>query len=87
MQNGDTIKQEKIKIIYHNDRWDLIVKVPEETEAITFNISDVKANEFTSKNDSLDFPKQIKYWKKGENIYALVAGDEMEINFEFEQLK
>ena len=87
LQNADTIKQEKIRITKQNEKWILTVKVPEETESITFPITELKSDEFTCTNDSLDFPKQIKYWKNGEKINALVSGDSLKIDFEFERLK
>lgn len=87
MQGSDTIKQEKIRIAKQNGKWILTVKVPEETESITFPITELKYNEFTCTNDSLYFPKQIKYWKNGEKINALVSGDSLKIDFEFERLK
>ena len=87
MQNGDTIKQEKIKLIKLNGKWNLIVKVPEESESITFKMTELKSDAFTCENDSLDFPKRIKYWKNGEKISALVSGDDLEIPFEFEKIK
>ncbi|MEN8125172.1 MAG: hypothetical protein ABFR32_08575 [Bacteroidota bacterium] len=87
MQNGDTVKQEKIIIVRQNGKWDLIVKVPQETESITFKIAELKNDQFTCINDSLDFPKQIKYWKTGEKINALVAGDSLKIEFEFERIE
>jgi len=75
VQGSDTIKQEKIRIAKQSGKWILTVKVPEETESITFPITELKYNEFTCTNDSLDFPKQIRYWKNGEKINALVSGD------------
>ena len=87
LQNADTIKQEKIRITKQNGKWILTVKVPEETESITFPITELKSDEFTCTNDSLDFPKQIRYWKNGEKINALVSGDSLKIDFEFERLK
>lgn len=87
MQGSDTIKQEKIRIGKQNGKWVLIVKVPEETESITFLVTELKSDEFTCTNDSLYFPKQIKYWKNAEKINALVSGDSLKIDFEFKRLK
>lgn len=87
MQGSDTIKQEKIRIAKQSGKWILTVKVPEETESITFPITELKNNEFTCTNDSLDFPKQIRYWKNGEKMNALVSGDSLKIDFEFKRLK
>ena len=87
MQGSDTIKQEKMRIINQNGKWILTVKVPEETESIAFPITELKKDEFICTNDSLDYPKQIKYWKNGDKINALVSGDSLKIDFEFERLK
>jgi hypothetical protein len=86
MQNGDTISQEKIKLIKREAKWNLMVKMPEDTEPTTFEMTEYKNDAFTCENDTHDFPKQIKYWKNGEKINALVAGDEFEISFEFERI-
>ena len=83
MQDGDTIKQESIKIIQQEGKWSLIVKVPEEIESITFPITELKNDKFTCTNDTLDFPKKIRYWKSGKNIKAMVEGDFLKIDFEF----
>lgn len=87
MHNSDTIKQERMQIEKMNGAWILTVKVPEEKESIPFPITQILKDEFVCKNDSLDFPRTIKYWKEGDRIRALVAGDSLKINFEFERLK
>ena len=43
----------------------------------------LKNNEFVCVNDSIDFPKKIKYWTDGEKIKAKISNEEMEIPFEF----
>ncbi|MDE5421487.1 DUF6265 family protein [Ancylomarina sp. DW003] len=85
MQNGDTIKQERIRLTKTNGKWDLTVKVPEESESITFNGTSHNENEFTCENNEIDFPNKIKYWKNGQKINASVSNSEMEISFEFEK--
>jgi len=86
MQNGDTIKQEKIRLTKTSGKWNLTVKVPEEPESITFNGISHNETEFTCENNEIDFPNKIKYWKNGNRINAMVSGGEMEIPFEFEKL-
>jgi len=86
MQNGDTIKQEKIRLTKTGGKWNLTVKVPEESESITFNGISHNETEFTCENNEIDFPNKIKYWKNGNRINAMVSGGEMEISFEFEKL-
>lgn len=86
MQNGDTIKQEKIRLTKSGENWDIIVKVPEETESITFKGISHNESEFTCENNEIDFPNKIKYWKNGDKIKASVSNAEMEIPFEFEKI-
>ncbi len=87
IQNGDTIMQEKIKLIKSNNNWNLEVKVSEESESIIFKMTNYGGKKFTCENKEIDFPKKIKYWKNGDKINASVSVDEMEILFEFERLK
>ncbi len=86
MQNNDTIKQERIKLKKSNGKWDLFVKVPEETESIVFEMTEHNANEFVCVNNKIDFPNKIKYWKSGKTLKATVSNSEMEIPFEFEKI-
>ena len=86
MQNGDTLKQERIWLTKTAENWDLTVKVPQEQASIVFTGASHSENEFTCVNTELDFPNQIKYWKNGNNISATVSGGEMVIVFEFEKL-
>ena len=86
MQNGDTIKQELIQLINTSEKWNLTVKVPEETESITFKMTNHSENEFTCENMEIDFPNKIRYWKNGHKINASVSNTEMEIQFEFKKI-
>ncbi len=86
MQEGDTIKQEKIQLNKVDGDWNLSVKVPEESESITFKMIQYGKNEFICENNEIDFPNKIKYWKNGDKINASVSNAEMEIPFEFEKL-
>ena len=87
MQNGDTIKQERMKITKHNSKWNLAVKTPEESEYIIFELTDLQEDSFAFKNDSIDFPNLIKYWKNKDKINASVAGGDFKIEFQFERIK
>ncbi len=86
MQNGDTLKQEKIQLIKTDEKWNLVVKVPDEAEAITFKMTQFNEKEFVCENHEIDFPNKIRYWKKGDRINASVSNSEMEILFEFERI-
>lgn len=85
--NADTISQEKMQISEQDGKWELTVKVPEESEVTVFPIIEEKNGGFTCANDFIDFPKQIKYWRNGDRINALVAGDSLKIEFEFERIE
>ena len=87
MQKGDTVSQEKMNIIEIGGKWTLLVKMPDEKESTKFKIAELKKNEFVFVNDSIDFPKKVKYWVEGEKIKATISNEEMEIPFEFEKIK
>lgn len=87
MQNNDTIKQEKIRLIKSNGKWALEVQPQDEPTHIIFNMTSYNDKEFICENKELDFPKLIKYWKSGDKINALVSGGEIEIPFEFERIE
>lgn len=86
MQEGDTIKQENIRLVKSNENWNLIVMVPEETESVTFLGTSHNENEFIAENHEIDLPNRIKYWRDGERLKASVSNAEMEIPFEFKKL-
>lgn len=85
MQKGDTISQEKMDIIDINGKWTLYVITPGEKEATAFEMNELKNNEITWINDSIDFPKKIKYWIEGDKMKAVISNEDMEIPFEFEK--
>jgi hypothetical protein len=87
IQNNDTISQETMKIVETNGKWNLLVKTLEEKEFIRFEMSEIQEDKFECKNDTLDFPKLIKYWKNGNKINALVAGDSLKLSFEFKRIE
>lgn len=87
IQNNDTISQEKMKIVETDGKWNLLVKTLEEKEFIRFEMSEIQQDKFECKNDTLDFPKLIKYWKSGDKINALVSGDNLKLSFEFERIE
>lgn len=87
IQNNDTISQEQMKIVKTDGKWNLSVKTLDEQEFIKFHMSEIEEDKFECKNDTLNFPKLIKYWKNGNKINALVSGDSLELSFEFERIK
>ncbi len=87
MRYGDTIQQEKMSLLKTGKKWNLSVRMPDETEATTFVGTNHDADQFTCENNEIDFPNKIKYWRNGEKLNASVSNAEMEIAFEFEKLK
>lgn len=87
MQKGDTISQEKMDIIQLGDKWSLYVKMPGDTEATKFEVTELKHNAFVCVNDSIDFPNEIRYWMEGDHLKAKVSNKDMVIPFEFEKIK
>lgn len=86
LQNSDTLKQEKIKLVKIGGKWILEVQPQDEPKPITFNMTSYNDQEFICENKELDFPKLIKYWKNGNRINAIVSGGDLEISFEFERI-
>ncbi|WP_417886520.1 DUF6265 family protein [Zunongwangia sp.] len=85
LQNGDVIKQEKMMISKTNNNWKLSVKTLEEQESTDFELIKAKQEEFVFVNDSIEFPNEIKYWKKGNRLYATVKNDSINVDFEFKK--
>ena len=87
MQNGDTLKKEKIRLIKVNNNWDLEVQTQDEAKPVTFKMTSFNDQEFICENKDLDFPNKIKYWKNKDKMNASVSGEGMEIPFEFDRIK
>lgn len=87
IQNNDTISQETMKIVETDGKWNLLVKTLKENEFVRFEMSEIQEDKFECKNDTLDFPKLIKYWKSGDKINALVSGDSLKLSFEFKRIE
>lgn len=86
MMKGDTLKQERIKIMALNKVWVMSVKVPEEKHQVLFKITDHGNLSFRCENKTLDFQNTIRYWKQDAKLYAEVANTDMVIPFEFKKI-
>ena len=87
LQDKDTISQERITLIKSDKRWRVGVIGTGETTPTVFEVTSIEKDRFVCENPAIVFPKKIQYWKEGDNIKATVAGDDMEISFEFEKIK
>ncbi len=86
LQNGDTIKQEKMRITNNGNAWILTVKVPEEETAVAFSEKEVGETTFTFVNPDIDFPNSIKYWMTDDTLKANIYNKDLEILFDFVKL-
>ncbi|MHA7941521.1 DUF6265 family protein [Formosa sp. 3Alg 14/1] len=86
IQDGDTISQEKIRLLKVANHWNLNVKAPGEEHWTIFNGTNHNSNSFVCENTEIEFPNRIKYWIDEYTLHALVSGSDMEIAFEFEKL-
>ncbi|MEL4308954.1 hypothetical protein JMA43_12700 [Joostella sp. CR20] len=86
MQDGDTVKREKIHLVEIDKQWSLAVEVLEEPQLTIFKMTNYTSTTFTCTNDSIEFPNKIKYWKEGDRLKAMVSNAEIEISFEFKKL-
>ncbi|GAA3655213.1 DUF6265 family protein [Flavivirga jejuensis] len=93
-QNGDTIYQEKFKLVKSNTDWSFKIELKGETEPSSFKMTSSNTKAFVCENNEQDFPNKesdspnkIKYWKNKDKLYATISGKEIEIQFEYVKLK
>jgi len=86
LQNGDTIKQEKMKLIMRKGQWFLEVQPNDEPKDFIFPMYTFTETEFICKNPNIGFPQLIKYHFLKEKLYAIVSGEGLDIIFEFEKI-
>ena len=87
LQNGDTIKQEKIVLKKSDGSWTLIVTPDDVPKTFYFPVIQSDATSFKCENPKLDFPKIIKYWSADNQLHATVWGNKHELSFEFNPVK
>jgi hypothetical protein len=83
LKGKDTLSQEFMHITKRAGTWHLEVKTPQEKTATPFEFVSLDAQKFEFKNDTIDFPNVIRYWKKGETLYALVSGKDFTLDYVF----
>lgn len=84
--NTDTVWQEEMRLVKTVDGWDFEAISKGETAPTIFRLTEISRDAFTSQNPEHDFPTQIKYFKSGEALKAIISGDGMEIPFDFERM-
>ena len=83
---SDTVWQEEMRLIKTGEDWNFEAISKGEPAPTVFKLTDISKEAFTSENPEHDFPTQIKYFKIGESLKAVIYGEGMEIPFDFERI-
>lgn len=87
MKNGDTTFIEKLSIQLVDSEFYYVADVSQNPEPTQFKIDEIRSGYFKSSNPSHDFPKEIKYELKGDQLIAEISGDDGAIPFIFEKVE
>lgn len=80
---ADTVWQEQMRLINSDEGWIFEAISKGEAAPTLFPLTEISPDSFTSQNPEHDFPTQIKYFKSGEDLKAVISGEGMEIYFDF----
>ena len=86
LENGDTLWYENIKLVKSNNLWSFEVTGQGETSPTVFKLTSIEKGKFISENNLNEFPKKIEYFTNGNELKALISGDELEVAFDFERI-
>lgn len=86
MQATDTTWRESIKLIQTGDVWNFEVTGRGDSEPTVFQLTEIGKQQFTCENELHDFPKKIEYIRNGNEINAMIFGDDKQIAFDFERI-
>lgn len=81
MVGGDTVWQEKMRLVAAETVWTL--EVNGEGETIPFRLTKIEQKSFISENPEHDFPKMITYTLRGDSLAAVISGEEVKVPFTF----
>lgn len=84
MQNNDTVWQENVKLTKTNGNWSFDVTGEGQTTPTKFRVTSIEKERFVCENKVNEFPTTIEYSRNREQLIATIAGNEMEIKFNFE---
>jgi hypothetical protein len=85
MVGGDTVWQEKMRLVATEPGWTL--EVNGEGETIPFRLTSIEKGSFISENPAHDFPKMISYALRGDSLAAVISGEGTEVPFTFGPLE
>ncbi len=86
LMHTDTVFQENIKLLKTDENWTFEVRMKENDTPTVFKLTALKIGTFTCENPENEFPKKIKYEKKGIKLEAVISGGGTEIPFIFERI-
>jgi len=86
LKEGDTVWQERIKLMKREGSWKFEVTDPKSSETTIFGLTKIETNSFTCENLDNDFPKKIRYAKVEKGLNAVISGDGKVVLFEFMKL-
>lgn len=83
--NEDTVWQEWAVISPVGLDWYFQARMKDDSESTNFLFTEQTDTSFVCQNPDNEFPKVIKYWKNGDQLFAEISSDEDTIPFEFER--
>ncbi len=83
LSGTDTIWQEHMVLQQQKENWVFTVSTPGNDQPVGFSLTEFDSLRFTVSNPQHDFPKNIHYQLKGEDLHASVVGDSTELTYHF----
>lgn len=87
MKDGDTTFVEKLRIKQMEGEIYYVADVPQNPEPTLFKVTEIREGYFRCTNPQHDFPKEITYELKEEQLTATISGDGKSIPFVFTRRK
>ncbi|MCU4164954.1 DUF6265 family protein [Carboxylicivirga caseinilyticus] len=87
LENNDTIWQENIKLIKKDGEWSFDVTGQGESNSTNFKLIRIEEQCFVCENQLNEFPKIIEYSKNGDLLKATISGNNMKVDFDFEEYR
>ncbi len=83
MRGTDTSFAEKLTLLIKDNSVFYIADTPDNKDPVYFKLTRLTKNSFVCQNPAHDFPKQIKYYHKGNTMKATISGNGKTIVYNF----
>lgn len=83
LARGDTVWKETIRLARETDHWDFEVLGQGDSVTTPFKVTRAGKLGFECYNPVNDFPKTIRYERKGDSLYAIITDGKTEVPFTF----